>query len=164
MEVNNHPRTIYHLRYTYSEACDDMKSTNWLLCHVHAYEYFGDVTRLLIPDNLKTNVISNTKYDTILNRRSHEMADYYDTDIVPARVLHPKDKSLAEGTVKFATTWIIAALRNRKFFSFEKVRIAVAKKNRKVKSFPVQEKGGMPPQCLYRRKKSISEAASLNPL
>ena len=37
--------------YAYVEACDDMKSTNWLLCHVHAYEYFGGVTRLLIPDN-----------------------------------------------------------------------------------------------------------------
>ena len=56
------------------------------------------------------------------------MAEYYETAIVPARVLHPRDKSLAEGTVKFATTWIIAALRNRKFFSFEEVQCAVAEK------------------------------------
>ena len=33
--------------YAYAEACDDMKSTNWLMCHVYAYQYFGDVTRLL---------------------------------------------------------------------------------------------------------------------
>lgn len=26
--------------YAYVEACDDMKNENWLLCHVHAYEYF----------------------------------------------------------------------------------------------------------------------------
>ena len=38
--------------YAYVEACDDMKQTNWLMCHVHAYEYFGGATRLLIPDNL----------------------------------------------------------------------------------------------------------------
>lgn len=25
--------------YTYVEACDDMKQENWLLCHIHAYEY-----------------------------------------------------------------------------------------------------------------------------
>ena len=42
--------------YAYVEACDDMKTTNWLLCHVHAYQYFGGVTRLLIPDNPKTGV------------------------------------------------------------------------------------------------------------
>jgi transposase len=33
--------------YAYVEACDDIKITNWLLCHVHAYQYFGGVTRLL---------------------------------------------------------------------------------------------------------------------
>lgn len=27
--------------YAYVEACEDMKSANWLMCHVHAYEYFG---------------------------------------------------------------------------------------------------------------------------
>ena len=56
------------------------------------------------------------------------MAEYYETAIVPARVLHPKDKSLAEGTVRLATTWIIAALRNRKFFSFDEIGLAVAEK------------------------------------
>lgn len=47
------------------------------------------------------------------------------TAIVPARVRAPQDKSLAEGTVKYATTWIVAALRNRKFFSLEEVKSAV---------------------------------------
>ncbi len=51
--------------YAYVEACDDMKQENWLLCHIHAYNYFGGVTRLLIPDNLKTGVTLNTKYETI---------------------------------------------------------------------------------------------------
>ena len=27
--------------YLYVEACTDMKHENWLMCHVHAYEYFG---------------------------------------------------------------------------------------------------------------------------
>ncbi|WP_367568207.1 IS21 family transposase [Lacrimispora sp.] len=114
--------------YAYVEACDDMKITNWLLCHVHAYSYFGGVPRLLIPDNLKAGVVKNTRYDTVLNRSYEELAGYYDTAIIPARVRHPKDKSLAEGTVKLATTWIIAALRNRLFFSIEEVKSAVAEK------------------------------------
>ena len=59
------------------------------------------------------------------NKSYAEMAEYDETAIVPARVRAPQDKSLAEGTVKFATTWIIAALRNRKFFSLEEVKSAV---------------------------------------
>ena len=32
--------------YTYAEACEDMKTENWLSCHVHAFQYFGGVTKL----------------------------------------------------------------------------------------------------------------------
>ena len=60
--------------YVYAEVCDDMKQENWLLCHIHAYRYFGGVTRILIPDNCKTATISNTRYDTILNKSYREMA------------------------------------------------------------------------------------------
>jgi hypothetical protein len=92
------------------------------------YNYFGGSTRLLIPDNLKTGVISNTRYETILNRSYNEMAEYYDTAVVPARVERPQDKSQAEGTVKHTSTWIIAALRNCKFFSIRELKDAVAEK------------------------------------
>ena len=77
--------------YTYAEACDDMKTENWLNCHVHAFDYFGGVARLLIPDNCKTATLSNTRYDVILNRSYQELAEHYGTAIVPARVRKPKD-------------------------------------------------------------------------
>ena len=75
--------------YLYVEACDDMKQETWLMCHVHAYEYFGGVTRLLVPDNLKTGITSNTRYETQLNESYRELAEYYGTAIVPARVRKP---------------------------------------------------------------------------
>lgn len=114
--------------YVYAEACVDMKSSNWLMCHIHAYEFFGGVTRLLIPDNLRTGVTRNTRYETLINKSYYEMAEHYETAVVPARVEKPKDKSHAEGSVRFATTWIIAALRNRKFLSFEELTEAVSEK------------------------------------
>jgi len=83
--------------YAYAEVTADLKLESWLDCHIHAYEYFGGVTRLLIPDNLKTGVTKNTRYETVLNRSYQELAEYYGTAIVPARVEHPKDKSHAEG-------------------------------------------------------------------
>ena len=83
------------------------------------------MTRLLVPDNLKTGITKNTRYETVLNRSYQEMAAYYGTAIILARVRHPQDKSHAEGGVRFASTWILAALRDRKFFSVEEARSAV---------------------------------------
>ena len=128
--------------FAYAEARDDMKQENWLLCHVHAYEYFGGATRLLIPDNLKTGVTANTRYETRLNESYRELAEHYGTAVIPARVRRPKDKSLAEGTVKYASTWIIAALRDRKFFSIPEVRAAVAEKLEELNDRPFQKREG----------------------
>ena len=80
--------------FTYAEACSDMKTENWLACHIHAYAYFNGVTRLLIPDNLKTGVTKNTRYETVLNRSYHELAEHYGTAIViPAEQSKMHDKS-----------------------------------------------------------------------
>ena len=128
--------------YVYVQACSDMKSDTWISCHVNAYNYFGGVTRLLIPDNLKTGITRNTRYETILNRSYYEMAEYYKTAIVPGRVRHPKDKSHAENSVKYASTWIIAALRNRKFFSFEELAEAVSEKLEELNAKPFRQKEG----------------------
>lgn len=126
----------------YAEACADMKLENWLMCHIHAYEYFGGVTRLLIPDNLKVGVLKNTRYETTLNRSYQELAEYYNTAIVPCRVEHPKDKSHAEGSVRFASTWILAALRNEHFFTLMEAQEAVKVKLEELNNRPFTSRPG----------------------
>ena len=54
--------------FTYAEACDDKKLENWIAYYIHAYNYLGGVTPLLVPDNLKTGINKNTRYETVLNR------------------------------------------------------------------------------------------------
>ena len=114
--------------YVYAEACDDMKTESWMNCHVHAFNYFGGAARLLVPDSCKTATTSNTRYETVLNRSYQELAEYYGTAIVPARVRKPQDKSAAEASVRLVETWIIAALRDMKSFSLREVNEAVAEK------------------------------------
>ena len=126
--------------FTYAEACEDMKQENWLLCHVHAYSYFGGVTRLLIPDNAKTATITNSRYDVVLNRSYQEMAEHYGTAIVPARVRKPDDKAAVEGSVRFVSTWITAALRDRKFFSIAEAKAAVQEKLEELNRRPFKKK------------------------
>lgn len=128
--------------YGYAEAFPDMKSNHWIEAHVHAYSFFGGVTRILVPDNLKTGVIKNTRTELILNRSYHEMAEHYGTAIIPARPVKPKDKTNAEGTVKVLETWILAALRNRKFFTFQELNKAIHKKLEEFNAKPFQKKKG----------------------
>lgn len=139
--------------YIYVEACTDMKQENWLLCHVHAYEYFGGVTRILVPDNLKTGVVANTRYETQLNESYRELAEYYGTAIVPARVRKPQDKGLVEKSVGFTTTWITAALREQKFFSFAEVKAAVEERLEVINTKPFQKRPGNRREAyLYKEK------------
>ena len=65
-----------------------MKIEKWLMCHVHAYAYFGGMTRILVPDNLKTGVTANTRYETQLNQSYQELAEYYGTAMIPLQMVY----------------------------------------------------------------------------
>lgn len=149
--------------FAYAELCDNERSENWLLCHVHAYEYFDGVPRLLIPDNLKTGVTRNTRLETILNRSYAELSEHYHTAIVPARVESPKDKSLAEGTVRYASTWILAALRNETFFSLPEAKAAVSEKLEELNSFPFKKRTGNRREAYLAEEKAFMQPLPDNP-
>lgn len=135
--------TLPFSMYSYVQACPSMDSKNWIECHVNAYKYFNGATRLLIPDNLKTGVISHKRYgDPVLNRSYQELADHYGTTIVPARIRSPKDKAAVEGTVGVITTAIMAHLRNQTFFSFDKLNESIRKELDIFNTEPFQKKEG----------------------
>ena len=116
-------------QYAYVEAFLDMKQRSWINAHVHMYEYFGGVARILVPDNCKTAVIHNGGWkDQQINETYQELAEHYCTAIIPARVRAPKDKPNAEGTVGNISTWITAALRDEQFFSLAELNRAIKDK------------------------------------
>ncbi len=113
-------------QYTFVEAFIDEKQASWITAHVHMYNYFGGIAKLLVPDNCKTAVIHNKGwYTQELNTVYHEMAEHYGTAIIPARVRKPQDKPNAEGNVNHISTWIVAALRNEQFFSLAELNSAI---------------------------------------
>ena len=67
--------------YAYAEAFMSQNQEAWVAAHVNAYGFFGGVTRILVPDNLKTGVIKNTKSELVLNRTYQELAEHYGTAI-----------------------------------------------------------------------------------
>ena len=128
--------------YAYVEAFPDEKQEAWISAHVHAYRFFGGVTRILTPDNLKTGVIRNTRDDTVINKTYRELSEHYGTAIIPARPRTPKDKAFVEGSVGVVSTWIIAALRNQQFFSLTELNEAVSEKLYAFNHKPFQKREG----------------------
>ena len=129
--------------YAYAEACVDMKQKSWINAHIHMYEFFGGVAKILVPDNCKTAVIHNNSWnDQVINETYHDMAEHYGTAIIPARVRTPKDKPNAEGTVGNISTWITAALRNEQFFSIAELNQAIRNKLELFNQRPFQKKEG----------------------
>lgn len=51
--------------YSYAEAFPSMVAEHWINAHIHAYTYFGGVTRIVVPDNLKTSVIKHGRTDLL---------------------------------------------------------------------------------------------------
>ena len=134
---------LTYSQYPYVEAFRDEKQASWITAHVHMYEYFGGVARILVPDNCKTAIIHNRKWnDRQINAIYHEMAEHYNTAIIPARVRAPKDKPNAEGSVGNISTWITAALRNEQFFSLAELNTAIRKKLEAFAKHPFQKKEG----------------------
>lgn len=49
-------------QYPYVEAFDE-KQPSWIAAHVHMYEYFGRVAKILVPDNCRTAVDHNKRLE-----------------------------------------------------------------------------------------------------
>lgn len=128
--------------YTYVEACLSQDLGNWIHCHVNMFQFFSGVPMMIVPDNLKTGVDRIEPGAIVLNRTYQEMAEHYNTAIVPARVRHPKDKPIVEGTVKVVSTWILSALRNHKFFSLGELNAEIRTRLKAFNERPFHKKEG----------------------
>jgi transposase len=128
--------------YAYTEAFLSQDQESWIAAHVNAYGFFGGVSRILVPDNLKTGVIKNTRGEVILNRAYQEMAEHYGTAIIPARPRSPKDKATVEGAVGIISIWVLAAIRNQQFLSLPELNSAIRERLHSFNHKPFQKKDG----------------------
>jgi transposase len=114
--------------YTFAEASIAQDLPSWITSHVHAFEFFGGVPEILVPDNLKAGVTKPNRYEPDINLTYLDLAQHYGTTVIPARPGKPRDKAKVESAVLIAERWILAPLRNRKFFSIAELNKAIAQK------------------------------------
>jgi transposase len=103
--------------YTYAEATWTRALPDWIGSHTRALTFFGGATRFVVPDQWKAGVDKPCYWDPELNRTYQEWAMHNGVAIVPARPRHARDKAKVEQGVLLVQRWILAALRNRQFFS-----------------------------------------------
>jgi transposase len=103
--------------YTYVEATFTQQLHDWIGSHVRAFEFYAGVTKLIVPDNLKSGVTRADRYEPVLNRSYQEMLAHYSTTALPARPKKPRDKAKVEFGVQLVERWILARLRKQNFFS-----------------------------------------------
>ncbi len=111
--------------YVYAEACPSQELTAWITAHVRMVEFWGGAPALFVPDNLLSGVTQACRYEPVINRTYLEFAQHYGAAVVPARAGRPRDKAVVEANVLVAQRWILAALRNRRFFSVVELNAAI---------------------------------------
>ncbi|MBP9616654.1 MAG: IS21 family transposase [Fusobacteriaceae bacterium] len=112
--------------YTFVDASYSQQQKDFINSHVKAYEFFQGCPRVVVPDNLKSAVISNNKKGIVINESYAALARYYNMVVEPARPYKPKDKAKAEQGVLGIQRWIIASLRYQRFFSVDELNDAIS--------------------------------------
>lgn len=127
-------------RIIFAEPFRDEKLPSWIAGHVHAFQFLGGIPKTLVPDNLKSGVKRADFYEPDLNTTYQEMAAYYGTIILPARIRKPKDKASVENAVLIASRKILANLRNAQILSFADLQQRVKAALEQVNSAPLTGK------------------------
>jgi transposase len=122
--------------YTYAEARWTETLPDWIGAHVNAFTEIGGVTKAAVCDNLKAGITKPSRYEPGINRTYQDLADHYGFVVLAARVRKPRDKAKVEVAVLIVERFVLAKLRNRRFFSLDElnaeIRECVATINAKV--------------------------------
>ncbi len=111
--------TLGDSSYPFVEAFPDETQMSWNQAHIDAFEWYGGLPRILVPDNCKTAVVHTNLYDPQVNHAYRDLARHYQVAIIPARVRKPKDKPSVESGVGWLETWLLEWLKSKIYYSFD---------------------------------------------
>ena len=100
--------------YTFAEATLSQTLPDWIGSHVRAFNFFGCVTEIAVPDNLKSAVTRPCFYEPELNATYSDMAQHYGpleeagthrSDCANHRVAPWEPPSFREGRMSITTVY-----------------------------------------------------------
>ena len=114
----------------FCQAFSNMKQEAWNRAHVNALAFIGGVPQLIVPDNARTATHRRARADheVVVTKSYRQLAEHYQTAIVPARSNRPRDKAHVERMVQAVESRIIGYLASETWTSFEDLNDAVAER------------------------------------
>ncbi len=112
--------------YTYACATATQTAADWVGSIIEALEFIDGVPRLIVPDQPRALFAQPDRYEPTPGRLVDELTSHYNVAVLPARPAHPRDKPKVENAVLVVERWILARLRNRRFFNLAEVNAAIA--------------------------------------
>jgi transposase len=111
--------------YTYACATWQQTAADWVGAIIAALVFIGGVPRLLVPDQPRALIANPDAYEPVTARLMQEMGEHYGVAVLPARPGRPQDKAKVEVGVQVVERWILARLRNRRFFTLTELNQAI---------------------------------------
>jgi transposase len=121
--------------------------------HVNALNTIGGVPKAVVCDNLKAGVTAACRYEPGINRTYQEFAEHDDTAILPTGPRKPRDKAKVEVSVQIVQRFVLARLRNRRFFSLYELNAAIREARGKdwIVTHPIGTTQGRPRHDLWTK-------------
>jgi transposase len=114
-----------HSGCVFVHATPSQKKEYFIKSHILAYEFYEGVPKVMVPDNLKSAIISNNKKGIVVNESYAELCRHYNCAVEPARPKQPQDKGIVEQAVQGIQRWILAVFRHRTFYSVDEINQAI---------------------------------------
>jgi len=91
------------------------------------------------PLPVKSAVTRACRYDPDINQSYTKLAEHYGIGVLPTRPARPKDKPKVETGVQIVQRWIVARLRNRRFYSLAELNKAIRELLNEANHKPMQK-------------------------
>jgi transposase len=127
--------------FVYAEATGSQDLASWISAHQRMLAYFHGSPAIWVPDNLKSGITTASRYEPEINRTYAELARHYGAVVIPARVATPTDKPKVEVSVQIAQRWVLAALRDRTFFTLPDLNLAIRDRIDAINDRPMKRVG-----------------------
>jgi len=132
LEAHFFVTTLGDSSYPFVEAFPDETQLSWNQGHIDAFNWYGGIPKILVPDNCKTAVTHSNLYDPQINHAYRDLARHYGVAVIPARVRKPRDKASVESSVGWLETWLLEWLSNKHYFSFSALNVDIQERVREL--------------------------------
>lgn len=96
--------TLSYSRHMFARVVFDQKVDTWLRLHAEAFDFFGGVPRVVVPDNLKSAVLRaafDVRTEPVLNQSYRDFARHFGFKVDPTPPYNPEKKGKVENSVKY---------------------------------------------------------------